>query len=295
MLSSRQFHEQIRTEEGAVTFLQSKSIIGTRWKCPGDCGESSVRLKQVEKTGRFIFKCSKCKSWQSVFVGTWLEGMHLTCLQVLDMIFAWSITSSHATIGVEGRLKGKQSTIDWTRFLREICVTAMEDEAAGMIGGEGSIVEIDETLVTKRKYNRGRCVEQVWVFGGIERGSGRCFFEIVQERSEAVLVEIIKRRIRPGTTIISDCWAAYRNLHEHGYRHMTVNHSENFVDPHTGAHTQTIESTWGALKNFLRGVGRNLGKHLNEYILEFLYRRKHHERLFDALLSDIAIQFPPRN
>ena len=37
------------------------------------------------------------------------------------------------------------------------------------IGGQGVEVEIDETLMARRKYNRGRISLQVWVFGGIER------------------------------------------------------------------------------------------------------------------------------
>jgi hypothetical protein len=30
------------------------------------------------------------------------------------------------------------------------------------------------------KYNRGKRVDGVWVFGGVERGTGRCFLEVVQ-------------------------------------------------------------------------------------------------------------------
>ena len=35
------------------------------------------------------------------------------------------------------------------------------------IGGEGKVVEIDESNLGKRKYNGGRVVEGQWVYGGI--------------------------------------------------------------------------------------------------------------------------------
>ena len=37
---------------------------------------------------------------------------------------------------------------------------------AVMIGGEGEIVEIDESKLGKRKNNAGHAVEGVWVVGG---------------------------------------------------------------------------------------------------------------------------------
>ena len=37
---------------------------------------------------------------------------------------------------------------------------------SGKIGGQGKIVQIDETKVGKRKYNRGRMVEGHWIIGG---------------------------------------------------------------------------------------------------------------------------------
>ena len=137
-------------------------------------------------------------------------------------------------------------------------------------------------------------LQQVWVFGGVERRTRRCFFEIVADRREATLLEIIKRHIRPGTTIVSDMHRSYFNLGHHGFNHLTVNHSLNFVDQETGANTQMIEALWGVLKRFLRGLGRNLGPHLEEYISEFLYRRKYDKRVFEQILVDIAKYNPPR-
>jgi hypothetical protein len=62
--------------------------------------------------------------------------------------------------------------------------------------------------------------------------------------------------IEPGTTLISDCWSAYRDIETHGYTHQTVNHTIIFVDERTGAHTNTIESTWRHVMAFLNPYNR---------------------------------------
>jgi hypothetical protein len=69
-------------------------------------------------------------------------------------------------------------------------------------------------------------------------------------------MDIIRDRIEPSTTVISDCWGAYCNLDSQGYTHRTVNHSIQFVSPDTGAHTNTIESTWRSVKVFLGQYNR---------------------------------------
>jgi hypothetical protein len=47
-----------------------------------------------------------------------------------------------------------------------------------VIGGPGKIVEIDESLFTKIKHNRGKQlkIKRIWVFGGVERGTRNFFF-----------------------------------------------------------------------------------------------------------------------
>ncbi|CAC5396874.1 unnamed protein product [Mytilus coruscus] len=93
-----------------------------------------------------------------------------------------------------------------------------------------------------------------------ERRLGKCtkcprFCYSVENRTKETLLKLIKDNIKPGTTIISDCWKAYDFLGSEGFEHLKVNHSVNFVDPETGAHTNTIESTWHALKKSLPKYG----------------------------------------
>lgn len=77
-------------------------------------------------------------------------------------------------------------------------------------------------------------------------------------------------------------WAAYGGTERikmiqtqnQAYSHFTVNHSENFVDPETGAHTQTIEGTWSHFKarhKKERGTSRDL---FVSYLNQFVWRKK---------------------
>lgn len=87
-----------------------------------------------------------------------------------------------------------------------MCWAVSESE---MIGGPGRIVEIDEAKFGRRKYHRGRFIEGQWLFGGIERGTKKLFYEQVPCRNEETLVALGEAWILPGTTIISDLWKAY--------------------------------------------------------------------------------------
>ena len=105
------------------------------------------------------------------------------------------------------------------------------------LGGPNNIVEVAESKFGRRKYHRGHPVKGQWVFGGVERQSGRTFLVPVPDRTADTLVAIIRDWIEPGTTVITDSWAAYRNLESLGFTHRTVKHPIHFVDPDTGAHT----------------------------------------------------------
>ncbi|KAH9152649.1 hypothetical protein LEN26_003656, partial [Aphanomyces euteiches] len=139
------------------------------------------------------------------------------------------------------------------------------------VGGNESIVEIDETSLKKKsKYNRGTQHQDYWLFGGVDRTTGKWFARLVyNDRTKPTLSDVIDQHIKPGTTIMSDKFASLRHKN---FSHFWVNHSENFVDPATGAHTQTIEGLWEVrIKHRLkcmRGIRKEL---LPSYVDEFLW------------------------
>ena len=78
------------------------------------------------------------------------------------------------------------------------------------IGGQGAEVDIDETLMVRRKYKRGRILWWVWVFGGVERESKRKIIipltdgQECLQRNKDTLIPIIKIYIQLGSVIYSD-------------------------------------------------------------------------------------------
>ena len=78
-----------------------------------------------------------------------------------------------------------------------------------------------------------------------------------------------------------------------GNIHLSVNHSKNFVDPDSGAHTNTIEGVWALVKKKLKWMCGTLYEYIPSYLDEFTWFRNFgKDRAFEQLLEDIAEQFP---
>lgn len=164
----------------------------------------------------------------------------------------------------------------WRRF-RRLCANYFNAHPI-TIGGPGTSVEIDESFMTTRKAQRGRRVRRYgrWIFGGTERGSNHSFMVLVRRRRAIDLLPQILRHIRPGTTIYSDEWRAYRGIVRlPGWLlHRRVHHNRHFVDPITRYHTQNIERKWGEFKSDVRQKKGIHDNQLRSHIIEFLWRER---------------------
>jgi transposase-like protein len=109
-------------------------------------------------------------------------------------------------------------------------------------GGDGILVQLDESKFGKRKYNRGHRVEGVWVFGGVETTEERKMFAIVVEnRNNDTLKALILKYVRPGSIVVTDGWKGYSEFKRNDlFSHSMVNHSVEYVNSE-GYHTNTIE------------------------------------------------------
>lgn len=141
--------------------------------------------------------------------------------------------------------------IQWYQFYRDVCSNWLLRNHI-QIGGEGVTVELDESVVARRKYNHGRLIKEKWVFDRYAPTSGGVFLELVPDRSASTLLPLVRKYVVPGSTIITDKWKSYCGISkmevEPRYLHQEVDHSKNFVDPKTGACTNRIEAMWNSCK-----------------------------------------------
>ena len=183
---------------------------------------------------------------------------------------------------MEAGVTTDHAVVDWCNFMRDECAVWLENNADEIGGlddnGVPIIVEIDESKYFHRKYHRGQWRDGHWVFGGIERGSGKCFLIEVPDRRATTLEPLIRRCILPGTHIISDGWPAYAHIDQIGngiYMHDVIIHQRNFVDPvDREIHTENVENMWMRAKRKLRRQFGTSSDLFTSYLHEFVFRNK---------------------
>ncbi|KFD59231.1 hypothetical protein M514_28590 [Trichuris suis] len=105
----------------------------------------------------------------------------------------------------------KSVTARWKRYLRQVVAEAL-GEAPVQLGGPSRTVELDESLFSRSKYNRGKKYPQQWVFRGTCRETGEASVVPVENRSSRTLLPIMQRHVSAGAMVITDEWRAYRCL-----------------------------------------------------------------------------------
>ena len=89
---------------------------------------------------------------RSIRKGTWLQNSNLTIQEILLLTYFWATNSSQITTRKELSLS-QHTVVDWFTFCREVCFEICIKNGS-KIGGHDVIVEIDESKIGKRKYQR---------------------------------------------------------------------------------------------------------------------------------------------
>uniref|UniRef100_A0A5S6Q5B5 ISXO2-like transposase domain-containing protein n=1 Tax=Trichuris muris TaxID=70415 RepID=A0A5S6Q5B5_TRIMR len=133
--------------------------------------------------------------------GTWCQGSKLPLRKIVQFLYAWSKEYTTCTFCVQELDMAPSTAVQWNLAARTAAAQAVLRNPV-KIGGPGLTVEVDESLFSRRKYNRGQAYPQQWVFGGVCRETGECFLVEVPDRSSATLIPVIKDHIWRGTTVV---------------------------------------------------------------------------------------------
>lgn len=264
------------------------------------CGTVASNWKDRSVGDAKWWRCPKtgCNKWITCRYDSIFYGSKLSLKELLLMMYYWGIKSLTQTVQEEMIGVSRQTICSYHQKFRLWAVNEL-DRSNVRLGGNGMVVEIDESLFVKVKHHKGKDLTrpQVWVFGLYERDESRdkkrCLFIVVPKRDAYTLLNIIYHYVLPKTIIHSDCWAAYNRIKQLDKRftHLTVNHDLHFVDPQTLVHTNSIESMWRQVKLGIdksRGVNR---QYLQSYLDEFAWRHNNQvgqTGALDKLLDVIA-------
>jgi transposase-like protein len=291
VLSDSHFHD----ETAAYKFVEAR--IWPNGPVCAHCGCMDRVSPMGGKSTRVgTYKCYDCRKPFTVKIGTIFESSHVKMHLWLQAIFLMAsskkgISSNqlHRTLGV---------TLKTAWFMSHRIREAMKGSGMGPLGGNGEIVEVDETYFGQRAEKRtvttsGRPFTKSGktgpsnkraVLGLVERRGNVRTFHVASATKDNV-AQIVTANVDEASMLFTDESKLYPAIGRKFLDHMTVKHSAGeYV--RGGVHTNTIESYFSVFKRGMQGVYQHCAeKHLQRYLAEFDFR--HNNRV--ALgVNDVA-------
>lgn len=277
ILNKPHFHN----EQAAYDFVESHVWAGGR-SCP-HCGtvEDSGKL-QGKSTRIGVYKCYSCRKPFTVKVGTIFQGSHIKLHIWLQAIFL--ISSSKKGISSNQLARVLDVTVKSAWFMSHRIREAMGGGKMPPMGGEGKIVEADETYFGKKKeratmttagkpfIKRGSGgVHKRAIVSLVERGGSVRSFHVDRADKETV-ARIVTNNISKQSKLFSDESRLYLGADAHVSEHQTVRHYGGEY-ARGEVHTNTIEGYFSIFKRGMKGVYQHCDeKHLHRYLSEFDFR-----------------------
>jgi transposase-like protein len=276
LLSDPAYHD----EDAARSYLE-----GVRWPdgpyCPFCGAFDTVKPLGGESMGPGWYYCSACQDKFTVRVGSVFERSHIPLHKWLLAIRLMASSKKGISAHQLHRTLGITYKSAW--FLGHRVREAMTNTDPTPLGGEGKIVEADETFVVKQ---RGRAKweftnERGWVktrdryelicFALVERG-GKARVMPLNDVTSDSLRTALKRHADTKSALMTDDRSGYQRPGREFASHETVNHSEEeWTRGEAG--TQSVENFFSVFKRGMRGVYQHCGEeHLGRYLDEFAFR-----------------------
>jgi transposase-like protein len=240
------------------------------------------RLQGVkDKKGRVrvgLWKCyaKECRKQFTVRVGTVFESAHIPLHKMLQAVYL--MTASKKGISAHQLHRTLEITYKSAWFLCHRIREAMRTGKLPPMGGEGKIIEADETMIgrsalapTGRKVPRPTWARNI-VLTLVERGGSARSFKI-GSASIDVIRPIVRRNVLRESALMTDEARYYKSIGKKFASHERVVHSAGEYVRNRDIHSNTVENYYSIFKRGMRGVYQHCKeKHLHRYLAEFDFR-----------------------
>jgi transposase-like protein len=277
-LSATYFHDEL----AAIAKLESL-VWPNGPVCP-HCGGTERITVVGGKTARpGLKRCLQCKKQFTAKIGTVLESSHVPVHKWLQVAYLLASSKKGISSHQIHRILDVQYNTAWfmTHRLRE----AMRDGSFAPFGGEGGVVEVDETFIGHDKTVKPRGVKKGRgyahkhkVLSLIDRDAGRARSMVVDDLKAATIIPIVRENIDRESRVMTDDAGQYISVQKHFTEHGVVQHSRGEYVNQTDKtiHTNTIEGFFSIFKRGMKGIYQHCSEHhLHRYLAEFDFRYNH--------------------
>lgn len=280
-LSRPEFHSE------AAAFAHLERIIwGGAPVCP-HCGGldriTKVKANPAKRIREGLSRCGDCKKQFTVKVGTVFEHMRLPLHKALQAVYL--VTSSKKGISAHQLHRTLEITYKSAWFLLHRIREAMRDGGElPPMGGNGGIVEVDETFIGRKKgMEKKRAFHhKMKVLGLVDRESGKARTMVIDDVRAETLMPLVIANVEREARIMTDEHSGYRDAGKWFSGHGTTSHGKgeyvNLED--RSIHSNTVEGYFSIFKRGMKGVYQHCGEgHLHRYLAEFEFRYNNREKL----------------
>jgi transposase-like protein len=243
--------------------------------CP-HCGEAEKVYRIHGKSHRAgLVHCNSCEQAFTITVGSVMESSHIPLTKWALGFHLMAASKKGVSAKQLQRTLGLGYRAAW--FMAHRIRMAMSPNAkAGPIGGEGKVVESDETFVGGKKKNvhRGKPEPKKHAVHALVERGGEVRATHVADVSAKTLRKAIAKNVDPKSTMNTDDALAYYHMSSEFAAHGVVNHSRGeYVSKDGKAHIQSAESFFAILKRGVTGSFHSVSEqHLGRYVDEFAFR-----------------------
>jgi transposase-like protein len=274
VLDAKHFHD----ERAAFTYLESK-IWPHGPVCPHCGGVDRIGKLKGKSTRIGAYKCYQCRKPFRATVGTVFEASHVPVRLWLQAIHLMASSKKGVSSNQLHRILGVALKTAW--FMSHRIREAMRVLGMEPMGGEGMIVEADETFIGRiegmpnhhpnRGGGGGASAYRNTVLTLVERGGSARSFHIDSHTFNQI-VPIVRANIRREARLMTDKARHYVTVGKEYAEHGSVDHGqEEYVRGEI--HTNTVEGFYSIFKRGMKGVYQHCKeKHLHRYLAEFDFR-----------------------
>lgn len=274
VLSKPYFHD----EEAAFAYLESV-IWADGAVCP-HCGGvdriTKVKANPEKRIRVGLWRCGDCKKQFTVKVGTVFEHARIPMHKMLQAVYL--VTSSKKGISAHQLHRTLEITYKSAWFLLHRIREAMRDGGElPPMGGNGGVVEVDETFIGKKKgaVKRRAFHHKMKVLALVDRDSGKARTMVIDDVKAETLMPLVIANVEREARIMTDEHSGYRDVKHYFAGHSTTSHGKgeyvNLED--RSIHSNTVEGYFSIFKRGMKGVYQHCGEdHLHRYLAEFEFR-----------------------